>query len=335
MKSFVALVLILPLCAGIAQAQKVSFSGFGATGAAVFDRNPVAGFNQEFYYEGKLQADIELSKKIEGQLDFRGHSENKTAVLREATVTFKHMDKARIKVGNIKKPFSLEGLSDRDEYIPVNDSYMHSVVSDLGYDGRNVGVLVYYNYKEKNPEFPFSYAAGVFRNQSYVTSAYLRGTAHSSGGYSASLGGAVLQRGRDNAITTVGLSTDAGYRDSLFETGLEAVLLQDPEEGIRRRLLAREDRVYTAGLKSMTAVRIDLGGDFLKVLEPYLMLAWFVPDLDVTGSHRFEIMTGANVFVDDDVRLRLCLDALLTRDSRSDKYSSEGSSVTVETFFRY
>lgn len=335
MKKHIFLLLLLSFFTSHSQAQKVSFSGSGATGAAFFDRNPVAGFNQEFYYEGKLQADIELSKKIEGQLDFRGHSESKTAVLREATVTFKHMDKARIKIGNIKKPFSLEGLSDRDEYIPVNDSYMHRVVSDLGYDGRNVGLMVYYNYKEKNPEFPFSYAAGVFRNQSYVTSAYLRGTAHSSAGYTASLGGALLQRGRENAITTFGVSADAGYKDSLFESGLEAVLLQDPEEGIRRRLLAREDRVYTAGLKSMTAMRFDLGGTFLKVLEPYLMLAWFVPDFEEMGTHRLEIMTGANVFVDDDVRLRLSLDALLTRDGRSDTYSTEGSSVTIETFFRY
>ena len=335
MKQFILFSFFFTLCVGTASAQEVTFSGFGATGASFIDRNPVAEFNQEFYFEGKLQADIKLSKKIEGQLDFRGHSESKTAILREVSVAFKHMDKAKIKVGNIKKPYSLEGLMDREEYIPVNDSYMHKRISELGYDGRNIGVLVYYNFKKNEPDFPFSYAAGVFRNQSYVNSAYLRGTAHFASDFFASLGYATLSRGRDDAITTHGFSTDVGYRAESFESSIEAVLLQDPEEGIRRRLLLRSDRVYTSGLKSMTAVRFNIDADFVKIVEPWLMLGYFAPDIDASASHVLELMTGANVFVDDDVRLRLSFDAVLTRDARSETYSTEGSMVTAEVFFRY
>ncbi|MDT8325128.1 MAG: hypothetical protein RRA94_13535, partial [Bacteroidota bacterium] len=103
MHFFLSFALLLPLLH--ARAQEVEFSGFGATGVRVYDRNPVAEFNQEFYYEGKFQADIRLSKDIEAQLDFRGSSDDREAVLREFSVKFEYFTYARIKIGNVKKPY--------------------------------------------------------------------------------------------------------------------------------------------------------------------------------------------------------------------------------------
>ena len=45
-------------------AQEVEFKGWGATGFKYFSRIRLNGSNQEVYYEGKLQADIEINKKI-------------------------------------------------------------------------------------------------------------------------------------------------------------------------------------------------------------------------------------------------------------------------------
>ena len=332
--AFCLLWISLLLPHGLTIAQEVDFSGFGATGVRIFDRNPVAEFNQEYYYEGKLQADIKLSKDIEAQLDFRGSSDDREAVLREFSVKFEYFTYARIKIGNVKKPYSIEGLVDRDEYIPVFDSYIHRRNEELGYAGRNVGLLVYYNYKDKRPNFPFSYAAGVFRNNSYVTSAYLRGGWH-HGGLTTTLGYATLARSGDDAITTHGFSADVGYRTGAAETTLEGFYSQDPEEGIRRRLLDMDESVYTAGLRSLSALRFDIDGDVVEVIEPHMMLTWYAPDAAASSYHTLEILVGVNVFLDDDVRLRLSADGLLTKDRFSDEYSTHGSVFATEIFVRF
>lgn len=325
--------LLLPFVS--VRAQEVDFSGFGATGVRLYDRNPVAEFNQEYYYEGKLQADIKLSKDIEAQLDFRGSSDDREAVLREFSVKFEYFTYARIKIGNVKKPFSIEGLVDRDEYIPVFDSYIHRRNEELGYAGRNVGLLVYYNFNgKKRPDFPFSYAAGVFRNNSYVTSAYARGSWHHEG-FATSLGYAMLSRSGDDAITTHGISADAGYRADAAETTLELFYAQDPEEGIRRRLLGMEESVFTAGVRSLSALRFDIDGDVVEIIEPHLMLTWYAPEAETGTYHTLEIMVGVNVFLDDDVRLRLAADGLLTRDRFADEYSTHGSVFATEIFIRF
>ena len=316
------------------KAQKVDFSGFGATGVRVYERNPVAEFNQDFFYEGKLQADIKLSKDIEAQLDFRGSSDDREAVLREFSVKFEYFTYARIKIGNVKKPYSIEGLADRDEDIAVFDSYIHRRNEELGYAGRNVGLLLYYNYKDKRPDFPFSYAAGFFRNNSYVTSAYARGRWH-SGNIITSLGYAMLSRSGDDAITTHGVSADIGAIGSAAETTLELFYAQDPEEGIRRRLQFLDEEVYTAGIRSLSAFRFATGGDIVEMIEPYVMLTWYAPDAESTEYHTLEILFGVNLFLDDDVRLRLVADALLTKDRFADAYSTHGSVFATEVFVRF
>lgn len=322
------------LLPALLQAQDVEFSGFGATGVRIYDRNPVAEFNQDYFYEGKLQADISLSKDIEAQLDFRGKSDEREVVLREFSVKFEYFRYARVKIGNVKKPYSIEGLADRDEYIPVFDSYIHRRNEQLGYAGRNVGLLVYYNYKDKRPEFPFSYAAGVFRNNSYVTSAYARGSWHSNA-FIASLGYALLSRSGDDAITTHGFSADAGLVGKWAESRLELFYAQDPEEGIRRRLMNQDPSVNTMGLRSLSALRFDIDGDVVEMLEPHLMVTWYAPDAETTEYHTLEILLGINVFLDDDVRLRLAADGLLTKDRYSDSYSTHGSVFATEVFVRF
>lgn len=321
-------------CFLTSSAQDVSFSGYGATGMRSYDQHPDSKYTQEFYYEGKLQADISFSKDIEGQLDFRGASDDREVVLREFSVKFKYWTYAKIKFGNVKKPFSLEGLADRDEYIPVFDSYIHRRNSELGYAGRNVGLLVYYNYKKKRPEFPFSYAVGMFKNQSYVTSMYARGSWH-AGNITTSLGYAQLTRSHDNAITTNGLSFDVAYANKTWESGIELFYVQDPDESIRRSLLDLDDKVYSTGAKNLSAFRLPIGGKVVHMIEPFILVAYYVPDSEVTDYHTFEFMPGVNVFLDDDVRLRFTVDALYTKDRYSEEYNTLGSLFALEVFVKF
>ena len=69
-------------------AQDIEFEGWGATGFKYFARNRLNGANQETYYEGKLQAEIEFTKKIEAQLDLRGNSTDRSVNFREFSVKF-------------------------------------------------------------------------------------------------------------------------------------------------------------------------------------------------------------------------------------------------------
>src|SRR5687767_4361054 len=83
-----------------ANAQEITFSGYGAAGFRLLDREALLEANREPYFEGKLQADIKLNEEIEGQLDFRADSRDNRVELREFTAKIKFADWVDIKIGN-------------------------------------------------------------------------------------------------------------------------------------------------------------------------------------------------------------------------------------------
>jgi len=105
-----------------------SFSGYGAAGFRVHDRNQLRKYNQEVYYEGKLQFNYSVNKDIEAQLDLRGNSDDNRIILREFSVKFEYIKQLKFKIGNIKKPFGSEELLEREEMTTIDRSYAHQSI---------------------------------------------------------------------------------------------------------------------------------------------------------------------------------------------------------------
>ena len=159
--------VIVLFAAAAASAQEVTFSGYGAAGFRLLDREALLDANQQTYFEGKFQADIEISKLISGQLDFRGDSKSKSVELKEFTVKIKLADWIDMKVGNPKKPFGSEQMFDQYELETIDRSIVHRSLSPLGYVERSPSIMFYHNYKEKDSgASPLGYHLMLFKDNS-------------------------------------------------------------------------------------------------------------------------------------------------------------------------
>ncbi len=318
---------------GLSLAQ-VSFSGFGATGLKFFNREVLKEYDQVAYYEGKLQANIVVNKQIEAQLDFRGNSEDNSINFREFSAKFEYSKKLKFKVGNLKIPFGLEQMLERDEYYTVDHSYIHRTIDNFGYGGRSVSVMAYYKFSEKREQLPYSYYLSFFRNNSQVTGAAARFSYHDadwvySGGY------LFQHQGGDETINAQGFSADLSYEVNQLSSSFELFYVQDPIEGIRRRLNGQNEHVFAGGAKSVSAVQFKTGAEIIKTIEPVLVLGYYAPDAAVLKAHTLQTVLAANFYFDTDVRLRFNLDLLLTRNQYTDKYTTNDSRITLELQVRY
>ena len=163
-KSLILTIFLLIFIIPDLQSQEIEFSGWGATGLKVYDRNVLRGYSQEMFYEGKLQTEIEYNDEIEAQLDFRGNSIDNSLEFREFSVKFKYSEKLRWKIGNIKKPFGYEQSVNKEQLISADRSYVYNNIADLGYGGRIISVMAYYNYSDKREDFPYSYYLSIFKD---------------------------------------------------------------------------------------------------------------------------------------------------------------------------
>lgn len=323
--------LLTAACFTVTEAQeKISFSGYGATGIKIYDRNKLRKYNQETYYEGKLQADIKINKDIDAQVDMRGSSEDGRMILREFSVKFDYFKYMKIKAGNLKKPFGQEQLLNTEDLPTIDRSYIRNVISDFGYGGRSVSLMAYYNYKEKNPEFPFSYYLSFYKDNSLFTGTAARLAYHNSG-IAYALNYQLQNKGGEEKITTYGVSADISLENKGYYASLESIYAQDPIESIRRRNYAGIDnKVFTAGLKATVSANYAVGGRVVESVEPVILGGLYIPDSDKDEYRTYEILAGVNVYLDKDVRLRLNGDALFTKNLYDDDYSTIGSKVIAE-----
>lgn len=326
------LILLLPT---IYFAQELSFSGYGATGFKMYNRNRLNDLNQETYYEGKLQADIKYNKHLKAQLDLRGNSTDNSVNFREFSLDIDYWEHLSVKIGNIKKPFGYEYLSNRDELISVDRSLNTNRISELGYGERAVSLMAYYKFDEDEMNFPYSYYISFFKDNSFRSGAVTRFAYHFDDDYSLAFNYMFQNQGGDEKINTNGFGIDFSVDKKRINGNIEVFYVQDPVEGIRRRLQNREEIVYAAGLKLMGGYKIDIDDSIFEDIEPLLVLGYFVPDFDNNGNHVIQAVLGANIYFDDDVRLRLNGDLRMTKNEFNDDYTTEESRAVFEVQVRF
>ncbi len=306
-----------------------SFSGYGAAGFRVHDRNQLRKYNQEVYYEGKLQFNYSVNKDIEAQLDLRGNSDDNRIILREFSVKFEYIKQLKFKIGNIKKPFGSEELLEREEMTTIDRSYAHQSISDFGYGGRAVSVMAYYNYSKKRSDYPYSYFVSFFKDNSFNAGMVLRGSYHFDN-LAASINYAFLNKGGEYPIDNHGLCANLDYEDNNFKSALALFYVRNPYESLRRQLIGINDNSYSTGINISSSYVYNTDAEIIKKIEPVILFGYFSPDSKEAKYHTLEMILGSNFYFHKDVRLRLNGDLLLTKNLYNSSYSSIGSKVTME-----
>lgn len=328
--AFLLLLLLFVISSTTAAQPKILFSGYGATGFIFIDQNKLREYNQQVYYEGKLQADIKINKDFEAQLDFRGNSEDQNVILREFSVKYEYFDKIKFKAGNIKIPFGFEQLQNTEDLYTIERSYMHRTISDYGYGGRRISFMAYYNYKKNKPEFPYSYSLSLFKDNSLRSGIAARAAYHFNNDLSTALSYQFQNIGGEEKISSHGVSAEMVYEDKSLFSAIELLYIQDPIEGIRRRLAKESETVFASGIKSVTALPIRIDGKVIESIEPVLLLGFYTPDSKELKYHTFQALAGVNFYFDENVRLRLNGDALFTKNLFNDSYNTIGSKFILE-----
>jgi hypothetical protein len=337
MKNSVFLVLIIFLALTNISAQKndkVEFSGYGKGGYTFYNRNILNGYNQEAYYEGKVQLDINFNKRIEGQLDFRGNSLDNAVKLKEFSLKLKISDKFRLEFGNIKKPFGLEYLVSDEDLIQINRSYLQEAVAELGYGGRSMSLMAYYKYDDKEPEFPISYNFSLFKDNSLFYGAIARIKYH-FGKYGVGATYEFENKGGENKISANGYGLHAFYESDELNAMTELFYVQDPFESIRQRLMNNDENIYAFGGKIFLAYKFEYDYEFLKGLEPFILSNIFIPNQDVSGNTVIQLVTGINYYLHKDVKLRLNGDLRLTKNQFNTEHTADDSRIILELQMRY
>ncbi|MFO7446050.1 MAG: hypothetical protein R6W90_06760 [Ignavibacteriaceae bacterium] len=327
------ILLFLFLLTAVNLAQDIKFKGYGAAGYRFIDRIRIIEYNQETYFEGKFQAEFEVNKHIEAQLDFRGNSEDQQVELREFSAKFSFLEHLKFEIGNIKKPFGAEYIESREDLAAVNRSFLTEAAGEIGYIGRSVGVMAYYKTKDKKA-YPHSYYFYIFKNnnlQNGITGRYVH---HFD---DINIGGSyfLLNTGGDYPITTSGLAASFLYKKKDFLVESELMFLQDPVEAIRRGLQEMDKDVIAWGARVQSVIEFDTGDKIIEEIEPFVLLSYFQPDTKIADQHTIQTLVGVNFYFDKDVRLRLNADALFTRNEFNYKYNTHDSRIILEVQVRY
>ncbi len=333
-KSIIVSIACLLFTSSLLYSQKIEFSGWGATGFIFYDREILNEYTQEVYYRGKLQADIEINKKLEAQFDMRGNSVDNTITFREFTAKFKYMDYLRFKFGNTKKPFGYELLENQEDLYTVRRSITSQRSALLGYGGRSVSLMAYYNYNKKRSEFPYSYALSVFKDNSLNFGVGTRFRYH-TGDFALSANYLYQSRGGEEPISGSGIGADVTFDIKDFFSSFEIMYLQDIDEGVRRRLRNEDEKAFAFGVKIESAYQFELDAEVIKRIEPLILVNYFQPDSKLTEEHIIQSIVGVNIYFHKKVRARLDADIRLSKDEYNGDYSTHDSRFYIELQVRF
>lgn len=346
MVNYLKVITLFLIIASSVNAQGYSFSGYGSAGYIFYDRSIIKGNKEESFYEAKLQMDLDISKKIEAQLDFRAQSDEHAVELREFSVKFEYYDYLKFKFGNVKLPFGAEQLENRENLLTFDRSIGHDSHSELGFGGRSIGILAYYKYSKKREDFPYSYYLNLYRNNGLNSGVVLRSAYH-FGDFS--FGGSYLfqHRGGRNSI-----NSNAGEVDITFESGkstisIEGAVFQDPVVSIQNVLhndeLAlqagphnfKDEEVYGATFRLTGAYKFSTDADVIKHIEPVYMFSTYYPDVAELGNIEMQNLVGANFYFSKKVRMRVQADLRMTKSEFSDEYTTLGSRAIFDLQIRF
>ncbi len=334
MRNYILLSAILFFSSPV-MSQEIDWTGYGAAGYRNINRQRINEYNQEMYFSAKVQAEIKINKDIESQVDIRGNSQDQQMELREVSVKFRYIKSMNIKFGNLKKPFTAEQIENSENLAQIERSNLSNALGQVGYGGRSIGLMAYYNSSGKKDDLPYSYYLFLYKNNNLQQGVNARYQHHFDDDYSTAISYFILHTGGDYPMITNAVSPGF-YLDKKHIRGeLEFVIAQNPVEGIRRKVIGENSNVIFWGARALAAVAFNTDAEVIKKIEPLFMFSYYQPEFKYTREHTFQFLAGVNLYFHKDVRTRLNADFILSRNRYNDKYSLYGSTITLELQVRY
>jgi len=311
----------------------IDFEGFGSAGFSFYNTEYMNQVNNLAYFRGKLQTEIEYGDRIKAQLDFRGESDDHSLTFKEFSIRFEFLDYLWLKVGNIKKLFGYEQLTNREELKVIERSFTHEQFSKIGYGGRSVSLMAYYEYDDQIAGPPISYYVSAFKENSLNAGVSARFVYHYDN-MAYALNYLYLSNGSLD-FTSNGFAMDFTVDKKRYITSIELLAAQDPVEGIVRRLQGRDEDVWTLGAKWLTAYKFKFDKEFMDAVEPLVQFSYLVPDSKISENNVIQLLLGFNYYFYKDVMLRFNGDLRLTKNEYIGEYDPYNSKATVEIFVTF
>ena len=313
----------------------IDLEGYGTTGITFFNTDYLNHVNNLTYYRGKLQTEIEYGDDIKAQLDFRGDSEDHSITFKEYSIRFEFMDYFWVKAGNIKKPFGYEQLKNRDDLVAIDRSYAHEEFGNIGYGGRAVSLMAYYEYEaDEDTGPPISYFISGFKENSQSSGFAARFMYHANEDIAYGINYMFISKS-SMSFTSNAIALDMTIDKKRYITSLEAMIAQDPVEGVIRQLQERDDQVMAFGSKWLTAYKFKFDKKFMVAFEPLIQMSFFMPEMKKPENNVVQMVLGFNYYLYDDVRFRFNGDLRLTKNEYISEYDIYNSRATLELFVKF
>jgi hypothetical protein len=286
------------------------------------------------YTLAKIEIELELTEDIEAQIDIRGNSNDSEIKLKEIHALFKRDPDFLIKIGNIKKCFGIEELNSKEDLYTIEESLINDYLSPFGYVGRDPGIQVYREYKDKG--MPYSYYFVTSINQSGILIINNRVSYHNFfGSYCLGLDG-IYRRSLSFAeneypSNSYAISIDLSRKFGSLYTDLEVFFGMDPIETQLNDFYLDDRDVLFIGSKWLLAYYFDLN-NIIKGIEPLFLCGILSPDTRYLSVNKVELLLGVNIYLDKNVRFALNGDLILTNNKYNihDRAIAAGSKVLLD-----
>ncbi|MFZ2322451.1 MAG: porin [Ignavibacteriaceae bacterium] len=324
---FILFVLCFPML--MYAQKKVEYGGYFEIGG----KSKYKDIYTESFYRAKLEYKLKINDFTKIELDIRANSENHQIELYEASASFKFSPGVKLEVGNLKKRYGLEEQISHEKLTTINESMINDYLEPLGFVSRDPGVQLYWDDKEDKTTI----IGGLHYNESHRFTILAQIKRKGLFGLKQVGAGFQLARERDNQLQhTYIASVDAAQDFGSFHSEFEIFTGQDPIESYYRRISGNNGMVNFFGVKTLLAKKFFINSKIFTCIEPLFLGSFLVKDVDEFDVNSFQLLFGCNIYLDEDIRLMINGDLMLTNhDYDKDERTMYGSNVAAQLQIRW
>ncbi len=290
----------------------------------------------ESFYAAKVQYEIDLSKKLEAQIDLRGESTRHEIELREAYFTADVGEGLNLDFGQHKKRFGLEYQKSKENLRTLERTLLYRHLETFGFAGRELNLRYYRTTKEEKRRSGYSLSLGY--NEAHDLNLIARWQRlRMLGSFTFAVNGIVQRDKKDNGAQTVGgFGFDVARDTDAHHAELEMLLGQDPFQSEFETDFGSGRKIYFVGGKMLYSHRFALSKATTRAFEPVAVISILAKDVEQSEVNTIELLGGANYWFSPHARLSLNADFLLTNSpGNTNARTLAGSNFVVQMEVRW
>jgi hypothetical protein len=308
--------------------KKVSYNGYASLDALYEYTDDFP----ELYTKAKLELEFELTPTLEVEVDIRGNTQSSTITLKEIHASAEFPTDMVFKIGNFKKPLGIEELTSHEDLHHIEESEINEFLAPFGYLGHDPGIQIY--KKRENSSKLYYPRAGLSYNQSGllgfngrivsslfefcyfgINSIYQFCTIRSS----------VLSE--YYPVHSYVMTMDLSTQGKCWYHEIEGFFGLDPIETQLNEIAGQNQNVHFAAAKWLSAYNAKINSGFIQAVEPLVLCNILCPDITYIDANRLEILAGINLYLAENVRIRLNGDIILV----TNKYNTEDRAIGADS----